>query len=214
MPENLLDTTQMTPEEILNEYKLDHLALSAIFENLKKNPTEEMKAWMNSQTEYKAWNRAALAAYCGLSEGTLKKLKSGEIIDPRGSTFARFFIYFGIRPRDILQCLPRNICTNECVNEARIQLKAAKERIAELEAARQEDKASFESQMNEKHERHRRTDTVVDDLRRDLKMLRRYNVWLLVALVAVVVALLVIYLVWEIKHPEQGITGLVRSLVQ
>ena len=214
MPENLLDTTNMAPEEILNEYRLDHVALSAIFENLKKNPTDKMKAWMDGQTEYKTWNRAALAAYCGLSEGTLKKLKSGEIIDPRGSTFARFFIYFGIRPRDILQCLPRNICSSECVNQTMMQLKAAKERISELEAARREDKTSFESQLTKREERHKRTDTVVDDLRKDLKTLRRYNVWLLIALVALVVALLVIYLVWEFKHPEQGFTGLVHSLIQ
>lgn len=191
MPESL----QNTHEDVLVGYKFDHLALVAILDNLKKNPTEKMQAWMASQSEYKAWNCASLAAYSRFAEGTLKKLKSGEITDPRGSTFARLFIYFGIRPRDVLKCIPHNICSSECVNQTMMQLKAAEKRIAELESARTEDKASFE-------------------LRRDLKTLRRYNVWLLLALVALVVALLVIYLVWEIKHPEQGITGLVRSLVQ
>lgn len=208
------ETLQNSHEDVLAGYKFDHLALVAILDNLKKNPTDKMKAWMASQSEYKAWNCASLAAYSGFAEGTLKKLKSGEIADPRGSTFARFFIYFGIRPRDVLKCIPRNICSSECVNQTMMQLKAAEKRIAELEAARAEDKAAFEKQMNDKQERHKRTDTVVDDLRKDLKTLRRYNVCLLIALVAVVVALLVIYFVWEFKHPEQGFTGLVRNLIQ
>lgn len=210
MPESL----QNLHEDVLAGYKFDHLALVAILDNLKKNPTDKMKAWMASQSEYKGWNCASLAAYSGFAEGTLKKLKSGEIADPRGSTFARFFIYFGIRPRDVLKCIPRNICSSECVNQTMMQLKAAEKRIAELESARAEDKAAFEMQMNDKQERQKRTDTDVDDLRRDLKTLRRYNVWLLLALVALVVALLVIYLVWEFRNPDQGLTGLIRSLTQ
>ena len=198
----------------LEEYRLDNLALVAILDNLKKNPTDKMKAWMESQTEHKTWNCAALAAYCGLSEGTLKKLKSGEIADPRGSTFARFFIYFGIRPKDVLKCLPRNICSVECVNQTMMQLKAAERRIEELEAARAADRAEFSKSISERQERFRRSDTVVDDLRRDLKTLRRYNVWLLLGLVALVVARLVIYLVWEFRNPDQGLTGLIHSLLK
>ena len=208
------ETLQNSHEDVLAGYRFDHLALVAILDNLKKNPTDKMKAWMASQSEYKAWNCASLAAYSRFAEGTLKKLKSGEITDPRGSTFARFFIYFGIRPRDVLKCIPHNICSSECVNQTMMQLKAAEKRIEELEAARAADRAEFSKSISEKQERFRRSDTVVDDLRRDLKTLRRYNVCLLLGLVALVVALLVIYLVWEFRNPDQGLTGLIHSLLK
>lgn len=133
MPENQLKSSLTAIEAALADYKLDHLALVSILDGLKKNPTDNMKTWMAGQTEYKTWNCAALAAYCGLSEATLKKLKSGEIADPRGSTFARFYLFFGILPKDIVPCLPRKICSIECVNKAKLQLDAAEKRIAELE---------------------------------------------------------------------------------
>lgn len=172
-------------------------------EELKNQPTEEMIAWMETHPEYKSWNCSALAAYSGLSEPTLKKLKSGVISDPRGSTFWILSDKFGIRPRDVLAYAPSSICADA-------ELQEAKDRIAELEAASKVDKMS----LAERNERFKRTDEVVDDLRRDLKTLRRYNVWLLLALVALVVALLVIYLVWEFRNPGQGLTGLIRSLTQ
>ena len=214
MPEKLFDPTIHQSMEPLEGYKFDHTALVAALEALKKEPTEKMKAWLSTHPEYKGWNCAALAEYAGLSEATLKKLKTGQIADPRGSTFWILFNKFGVRPRDVLKCIPENVCSIECVNQTRMQLESAVQKIGELEKARAEDKESFEKQMAEKQERYQRTDGVIDDLRRDLKVLRRYNTWLISALVALASVILVIYIVWEVRNPDQGFTGLIRVLLK
>jgi len=214
MPESSFDPAVHQSLEPLEGYKFDHIALVNKIELLKKAPTDDMKAWLSSHPEYKSFNCTALAAYSGLSEPTLKKLKTGQIADPRGSTFWILFNKFGVRPRDVLKCIPENVCNVECVNQSRMQLKAATQRIAELEAARSEDKAIFERQMAEKQERYSRTDGVIDDLRRDLKQLRRHNTWLIGALVFILSVLFVIYLVWDIRNPDLGITRLIGKLLE
>lgn len=214
MPESSFDPAVFQSLEPLEEYRFDSVALVNRIEMLKKAPTDDMKAWLAQHPEYKSFNCTSLAAYSGLSEPTLKKLKQGQIADPRGSTFWILFNKFGIRPRDVLKCIPENVCNVDCVNQSRMQLKAATQRIVELEAARAEDKAAYERQLAEKQERYSRTDGVIDDLRKDIKQLRRYNTWLIGALVFVLSVLFVIYLVWEIRNPGHGITGLIRRLVE
>lgn len=213
MPESSFDAAANLPFEPIDGYRFDHTALVSKIEFLKKAPTDDMKAWMAKHPEYKSWNSAALAAYSGLSEPTLKKLKTGQIADPRGSTFLILFKKFGVRPRDVLKGIPENVCSVECVNQSRMQLKAATQKIEELEAARLGDKAAYEKQLSDRQGRESRTDGIIDDLRRDLKHLRRYNTWLISALVFVLSVLLVIYIVWEIRNPDQGLTGLLRKIV-
>lgn len=214
MPESSFDPAVFQSLEPLEGYRFDSVALVNRIEMLKKAPTDDMKAWLAQHPEYKSFNCTSLAAYSGLSEPTLKKLKQGQIADPRGSTFWILFNKFGIRPRDVLKCIPENVCNVDCVNQSRMQLKAATQRIVELEAARAEDKAAYERQLTEKQERYSRTDGVIDDLRKDLKQLRRYNTWLIGALVFVLSVLFVVYLVWEIRNPDQGLTGFFRRLVE
>lgn len=214
MPEKLFDPAIHQSLEPLEGYKFDHTALVNRIELLKKAPTDDMKTWLAQHPEYKSFNCTSLAAYSGLSEPTLKKLKTGQIADPRGSTFWIMFNKFGIRPRDVLKCIPENVCNVDCVNQSKMQLKAATQKITELETARAEDKATYERQLAEKQERYSRTDGVIDDLRRDLKQLRRYNTWLIGALVALVSVLLVIYVVWEVRNPGQGLTGLLGTLLK
>ncbi|MBP3411378.1 MAG: hypothetical protein J6M10_10335 [Clostridia bacterium] len=199
--------------EPLEGYRFDHIAFVSKIELLKKAPTEDMQAWLAQHPEFKGWNSASLAAYSGLSEPTLKKLKQGQIADPRGSTFLILFKKFGVRPRDVLNGIPENVCSVECVNQSRMQLKAATQKIEELEAARLGDKAAYEKQLSDRQGRESRTDGIIDDLRRDLKQLRRYNTWLIGALVFIISVLLVIYIVWEIRNPDQGLTGLLRRIV-
>lgn len=214
MPETLFDPTIHQSVEPLSGYKFDHTALVSKMEALKKAPTEDMKAWLAQHPEYKGWNCASLAEYAGLSEATLKKLKTGQIADPRGSTFWILFNKFGVRPRDVLKCIPDSVCSVECVNQTRMQWKAAVQKIDELEATRAAEKAAFEQQMAEKQARYQRTDGVIDDLRGDLKKLRRYNTWLIGALAALASVVLVIYVIWEVRNPDQGLTGLIRTLLK
>lgn len=122
MPESLFDPTIHQSAAPLAGYKFEHEALVARLDELKKAPTEEMKSFLQAHPEYKSFNCAALAEYAGLSEPTLKKLKSGQIADPRGSTFWILFNKFGIRPREVLKCIPPNVCDVECANKAKLRL--------------------------------------------------------------------------------------------
>ena len=144
MPEKLFDPSIHQSAEPLAGYAFDSAALVQKLDALKKNPTADMNAWFSSQSEYKTWNCAALAAYCGLSEATLKKLKSGQIADPRGSTFWILFNKFLVRPRDVLKCVPDDSCSVDCVNQTMLQLKEANRRLEALEARHTADQAELD----------------------------------------------------------------------
>lgn len=122
MPETLFDPTIHQSTDALIGYKFDSEALVARLAELKKAPTEDMIAFLKAHPEYKSFNSTALADYAGISEPTLKKLKTGQIADPRGSTFWILFSKFGIRPREVLKCIPPGICNVECANQAKIKL--------------------------------------------------------------------------------------------
>jgi len=122
MSETLFDPTIHQSAEPLAGYRFEHEALVARLNELKKSPTDDMKAFLQAHPEYKSFNCAALAEYAGLSEPTLKKLKSGQIADPRGSTFWILFNRFGIRPRELLKCIPQGKCNVECANQAKLRL--------------------------------------------------------------------------------------------
>lgn len=134
MTENLFDPTIHQSAEPLAGYRFEHEALVERLNELKKAPSEKMKAFLAAHPEYKNFNGSVLAEYSGLSEPTLKKLKSGQIADPRGSTFWILFNKFGIRPREVLKCIPPNICDVECANQARHKLEEVAQQNAKLEA--------------------------------------------------------------------------------
>ena len=134
MPETLFDPTIHQSAEPLIGYRFDHEALVALLNELKKAPSEDMKAFLMAHPEYKSFNCTALAEYAGLSEPTLKKLKAGQIADPRGSTFWILFNKFGIRPREVLKCIPPGICNIECANQAKLKLdEVLKQSLADQE---------------------------------------------------------------------------------
>lgn len=196
MPDVLNETSQILNSEVLEGYGFDSVAFVSIIEKLKKEPTEQMRAWMAAHPEYKTWNCAALAAFCGLSEPTLKKLKSGQIADPRASTVLMLYKKFGIWPKQIIKGIPVRMECSDGADQLKAQLKAVEDRL------------------EDKRQRLERADGVVDRLQVSLGRIRRYNMLLSIALVALVAALLVFYLVWEVCNPDQGLTALVRHLLK
>ena len=143
MADTLFDPTIHLRSEPLEGYKFDFAALVDRIEALKKNPNEKMLAFLADHPEYKEFNSTALAEYCGLSEPALKKLKRGQTADPRGSTFWILYNKFGIRPREVLKCVPAHACMADCTNQARHQLQEAQKRIAEFERQQKADQAEL-----------------------------------------------------------------------
>lgn len=188
MPDTLFDPSVHLSLEPLDGYKFDHNALAAKISELKEHPTDKMKAFLESHSEYKHFSCAALAEYSGLSEPTLKKLKSGQIADPRGSTFWILYNKFGIKPRDVLKCIPASVCNLECANQAKLELKGTQMRIKDLEAELADIKAAHAKQLADEQERTRRSDTTAGELWADLKRTRRVLLYMCIALVAVTVA--------------------------
>jgi len=222
MPEKLFDPTIHQSMEPLEGYKFDHAALMAKIEALKKEPTDSMKAWLSQHPEYKSFNCAALSAYSGLSEPTLKKLKTGQIADPRGSTFWILFNKFGVRPRDVLKCIPANICSVDCVNQTMLQLKAANERLEECERKHAADQAEMDRlrklvlEKGEALSAAQAKAISADNNRDDLVLVRktlfqeraeykRLRITLVIACIVAVAAMgLAIYFLWEAMHPYAG----------
>lgn len=102
MPGTLIPQVQEQAPPPIPGFRLDNKKLVARLDALKKEPTEAMLAFKAAHPEFKEFNCAFLAAFCGLSESTLKKLKLGQIADPRASTFWLLWHAFGIFPGEIL----------------------------------------------------------------------------------------------------------------
>lgn len=115
-------------------FRLNSRKLVARMEALKKEPTEGMRTFMQAHPEYKEYNCAFLAAYCGLSESTLKKLKQGQIADPRASTFWMLWHAYRIYPRDILDMPPEHVQESAGSIQS-ADIKGKDERISELKQA-------------------------------------------------------------------------------
>ena len=144
MPESPFDPTIHQSMEPLQGYVFDNKALVTQLDYLKAHPLPEMIEWMQAHPEFKGWNCAAQAAYSGLSEPTLKKLKGGQIADPRGSTYWILFNKFRILPRIVLKCIPEGICNIDCANQARLKLKETTRQIEELEQRHAADQAELD----------------------------------------------------------------------
>ena len=191
MPESQLESSQITA---LQGFGFDNVAFVRIIDGLKKNPSQQMQEWFNSQTVHKAWTCAALAAYSGLTEANLKKLKSGESTDPRASTMIILHDKFGIWPYQVFKGFSKSDRDEERVNQAIALVKDYQKQLAD-----------FEEQAG-------RTSGTIDRLQKHNDMLRRYNVWLIAALAVVITAVLVVYIIWEERNPDEGLTGLLRTL--
>lgn len=225
MPERLFDPAIHQSIEPLEGYRFDHTALVERIETLKKAPTESMKEFMKAHPEFKSWNCAALAAYSGLSEPTLKKLKTGQIADPRGSTFWILFNKFGIRPRDVLKCIPPNLCNTDCANQAVMQLKDARQRIEDLNQAHAADQAELDrlrKMVLAKGEALSATQAMAENhsnARADLELVRKTlyqervehrrmrTAMIVLCAVAIIALGAAVYLLWEATHPYSGLFG-------
>lgn len=223
MSETLFDPTIHQSAEPLLGYRFEHEVLVARLNELKKAPTKDMKSFLDAHPEYKAFNCSALAEYSGLSEPTLKKLKSGQIADPRGSTFWILFNKFGIRPREVLKCIPPDVCNVECANQAKLKLAEIMQNMEKLETQHAADQAELgrlrklvlekgealaAAQANVAH-----LQSLVDgnaahkvqsscEERRDR---RRLRIALIVVCVVTIVSLtLAMYFLWEAMHPYAG----------
>lgn len=223
MPEKLFDPTIHQSMEPLEGYRFDHASLVSKLDALKKEPTEDMKAWLAQHPEYKSFNCTALAAYSGLSEPTLKKLKAGQIADPRGSTFWILFNKFGIRPRDVLKCIPENICSVDCVNQTMTKLKAAQGRIEEYERQHAGNNVELErlrklvlekgealsaAQARAETSDNNRDDLVLvrNTLYKERAESRRIRIVLIAMCAVAIIALgAAVYLLWDATHPGAGI---------
>ena len=226
MPDRLFDPRIHQSMEPLEGYRFDHTALVTALDALKKEPSDEMKEWLSMHPEYKSFNCAALAAYSGLSEPTLKKLKTGQIADPRGSTFWILFKKFGVRPRTVLKCIPANVCSIDCVNQAMMQLKAANERLEEYEQTLAEDQNELDrlrklvlakgEALSAAQSKAENSDVVRADFEKVWETLRlerieyrRVRIALIVVCVIAIIALAAAaYFLWEATHPYSGNFGI------
>lgn len=219
MSETLFDPTIHQSPEPLIGYHFEHEVLVARLDELKKAPTKDMKSFLDAHPEYKSFNCSALAEYSGLSEPTLKKLKSGQISDPRGSTFWILFNKFGIRPREVLKCIPPDVCNVECANQAKLKLAEIMQNMEKLEtqhAADQAELGRLRKLVLEKGETLAAAQAKAEHLqtlaahkeksdceeRRDR---RRLRIALVVVCVVTIVSLaLAMYFLWEAMHPYAG----------
>lgn len=215
MSETLFDPTIHQSAEPLLGYRFEHEVLVARLNELKKAPTKDMKSFLDAHPEYKAFNCSALAEYSGLSEPTLKKLKSGQIADPRGSTFWILFNKFGIRPREVLKCIPPDVCNVECANQAKLKLAEIMQNMEKLEtqhAADQAELGRLRKLVLEKGEAlaaaqaniaHLQSKEQFDcEERRDRRRLR--IALIVVCIITIVSLVLAMYFLWEAMHPYAG----------
>lgn len=133
MSETLIESSFDLMDISIDGYILDGAALAARFKSLKDKPTPMMLAWLKAHPEFPEFNIWAHVAYSGLSEATIKKIKSGTVTDLKGCTFWVLYVKYDIKPREFLRCLPAIQCNLECANQARHKLDAAIITIEKLE---------------------------------------------------------------------------------
>lgn len=94
------------------------------------NLMQRIEDYRKTQPEGADLTCGAIASRVGLAESTLKKLKAGQISDPRGSTYWLLWKAFNIDPRELLGIPIGAADVNE--SEMRVRLDEKRERIVEL----------------------------------------------------------------------------------
>lgn len=219
MSETLFDPSIHQSAAPLAGYYFDASALVERLRELKESPTPEMIAFLKAHPEYKEFNCAALAEYCGLSEPALKKLKRGQTADPRGSTFWILFNKFGIRPREVLKCIPPNMCNVECANKAKLKLDEVIQQNAKLESQHAEDQKELtrlrllvlehsnaaskaRAEIDAMHGAAKESEARIS--RRDKGVKSRNMIIIVLSILLVVFMALAFYFLWEAMHPYAG----------
>lgn len=122
MSEKIFDPTIHQDSEHLEGFKFRHTLL-----------VDSITEYRKSQPESAEITCDTLAAQIGLAGSTLKKLKAGQIVDPRGSTYWLLWKAFKIDPRRLMG-IPVDGDTLDAagMHEIRIRLDEKRERIVEL----------------------------------------------------------------------------------
>lgn len=198
MPDTLIQQPIEQQAPPIPGFRLNSKKLVARMEALKKEPTEGMRTFMQAHPEFKEFNCAFLAAYCGLSESTLKKLKQGQIADPRASTFWMLWHAYRIYPRDILDMPPEH--AHEAAGSVQsADIKGKDERISELKQA---------LDASEAHRQSLREKLLKESIARssaETAAKHRKRVITILGIVAAVMLLVLIYLLFDATHRSWGI---------
>lgn len=107
---------------------------------------ERIDEYRKSNEAYRSAPCSALAERVGLAESTLKKLKAGQISDPRGSTYWLLWKAFGIDPRELLGIPVQDAAgpDDAAVRDMQIRMEENQKLIEDL--TRQRDAAETKSQ--------------------------------------------------------------------
>lgn len=122
MSEKIFDPTIHQDSEHLEGFKFRHTLL-----------VDGIAEYRKSQPESAEITCDALAAQIGLAASTLKKLKAGQIVDPRGSTYWLLWKAFRIDPRRLMGIPIDGAALDAAgLHEIRIRLDEKRQRIEEL----------------------------------------------------------------------------------
>jgi hypothetical protein len=153
MPEKIFDPEVHQDLEHLEGFRFRHTVLAESITEFKAN-----------NEKYRDATGPTIAALTGLAESTLKKLRTGQIFDPRGSTYWLLWKAFNIDPRRLMGIpVSPPPASKEPGQEIKALIEGKEKHIADLEAG----------------------------LAKRERMIVRRN-WVIVALVAVMVALFVL----------------------
>lgn len=197
MPGTLIPQVQEQAPPPIPGFRFNNKKLVARLDTLKKEPTEAMLAFKAAHPEYKEINCAFLSAFCGLSESTLKKLKLGQIADPRASTFWLLWLAFDIFPGEVLD-MPQD-GAGGFKRLARSKPKSEGEQVERLRAA---------LDKSEEHRQALREKLLAESIARssaETAAKHRKRVITILGIVAAVMLLVLIYLLIDATHRSWGI---------
>ena len=204
-------------------FELDNTALTDLVNFQKKN---------NPRLSGKT-NRD-IAEACGMSENTLCAILKGKNKNPRVATLVYILRAIGGGSIDRLVGLAphRDFAKEEAFYDATLvdslqaRLDEKRERIQELTnelGASEEECNRLRKMYNEKCIELSKAETRIENLnnyeseqaadRAELVRMRRLANTLLAILIALVSVIAVLYIIWEIRHPDSGLTGLINDLL-
>lgn len=207
----------------LTAYELDNTALTALVKFQKEN-NPRLKGKTNRD----------IADACGMSENTFCAILKGKNRNPRVGTLVCILRAIGGGSIDRLVGLAphRDFAKEEAVFDATLvealqaRLDEKRERIHELTSevvTSEEECKRLRKMYNEKCIELSKAEARIESLnnyeseqaayRAKLVRMRRLANTLLAILIAMVSVIAVLYIIWEIRHPDLGLTGLINDLL-
>lgn len=207
----------------LSVYELDNTALTALVKFQKEN-----------NPRLKGKSNRDIADACGMSENTFCAILKGKNRNPRVGTLVCILRAIGGGSIDRLVGLAphRDFAKEEAVFDATLvdslqaRLDEKRERIRELTnelGASEEECNRLRKMYNQKCIELSKAEARIESLnnreseqvagRAELVRMRRLANTLLAILIALVSVIAVLYIIWEIRHPDLGLTGLINDLL-